>query len=233
MHTIALIAQKGGCGKTTMALSLAVAATEAGLTALVLDIDPQATACKWSDRRKSASPERPDEPVVIDAQPARLSAALQKARENGVDLVLIDTPGQAEHGALAAAKEADLVLIPCRPQAFDIETIPTTREILALAGHPPALVVLNSVIAQGDRHEQARKEIERHAMPVCPHTFGNRVAFGDAGVFGQTPMEFEPHGLAAEEIRQVYKYTSILLDKSTKERNDHEEQKGRSRRAAG
>ena len=77
MKTIAFIAQKGGTGKTTLALSLAVAAQEAGQVAVIIDLDPQATACNWGDRRKLEAP------VIVDAQPARLVRALEKAEENG------------------------------------------------------------------------------------------------------------------------------------------------------
>src|SRR5439155_8692569 len=108
MYTIALVAQKGGTGKTTLAVSLAVAAGQVGLTSIIVDLDPQATAGNWKDRRKSNGP------VVIDAQPARLAAALVKAAENGVDFAVIDTPARNEQSALAAAKVAELVLIPCR-----------------------------------------------------------------------------------------------------------------------
>ncbi len=97
MRTLALIAQKGGTGKTTMALALSVAAVKAGIKVLVLDIDPQGTACNWSDRRSVA-----DNPLVLDAQPSRLAAALQKAEQGGIDLVLIDTPARSEQSALAA-----------------------------------------------------------------------------------------------------------------------------------
>lgn len=210
MKTIALIAQKGGTGKTTVALSVAVAAAQAGLTTLVIDLDPQATACNWKDRRKQ------DNPLVIDAQPARLGSALEKAEEGGVDLVLIDTPARSEQSALAAAKVADLVLIPCRPQAYDLETIPNTRELLALAGEKPAVAILNAVPAYGSRQHQARRLLDRLGVPVCPHTIGNRAAFGDAGALGQTPIEYDPRSKASEECRQVYKYVMRLLAHATK-----------------
>lgn len=227
MQTIALVAQKGGTGKTTIAVSLAVAASKAGLVSLVIDLDPQATACNWSDRRKHESP------LVIDAQPSRLPAALQKAAQNGVDFVLIDTPARSEQSALAAAKAADLVLVPCRPQAYDLETIPNTQEILSLSGNTPALVILNAVPARGDRHEQARTLLDRLGVPVCPHTIGARNAFGDAGALGKTAEEYDPQGKAAEEIRQVYKYISSLVASLEKRQENHESQQSRSGRAAG
>ena len=116
MQTIALIAQKGGTGKTTLALALAVAAEKAGRTTVVIDLDPQATACNWADRRNA------DTPIVVDAQPARLSKALEKAMQGGVNLAIIDTPARSEQTALAAAKSANLIIIPCRPQIYDLET---------------------------------------------------------------------------------------------------------------
>jgi chromosome partitioning protein len=228
MKTIALLAQKGGTGKTTLALSLAVAAARDGRSVLIVDLDPQATACNWSDRREA------EDIIVIDAQPARLAAALEKAEQGGVDLVVIDTPARSEQSALAAAKLADLVIIPCRPQAYDLETVPNTLEIVKLAGNPPVLAVLNAVQAQGVRHEQARQFLESVGVPVCPFTIGTRAAFGDAGALGQAPLEYDPAGKAAQEVGEVYKYTKSILDKKTKTGADRGNQAiSKSRRAAG
>jgi chromosome partitioning protein len=221
MYTVALIAQKGGTGKTTLAVSLAVAAGQVGMTSIIIDLDPQATSCNWKDRRKG------DSPVVIDAQPARLAAALAKAEENGVDFAVIDTPARNEQSALAAAKVADLVLIPCRPQAYDLETIPNTKEILSLAGNKPAIAVLNAVPPYGDRHEQAREFLNRLQVPVCPYTLGHRAVFGDAGAVGQAAQEYDPRGKGAAEILQVYKYvlsTLVQLSKDKTKQEHHEQQ---------
>ena len=216
MKTIALIAQKGGAGKTTLALSLAVAAVKSGLTVIVIDLDPQASACKWSDRRKT------DNPIVLDAQPARLAAALQKAEQGGVDLAIIDTPARNEQSALAAAKVADLIIIPCRPQALDLETVPATQELITLAGKAPAMVVLTQIPSRGDRHEQAKTTLAGIGMPVCPQTIGSRAAYGDAGALGMTPTEYDPKGVASEEVRQVYKYVSRLLSAQKEVTNEQE-----------
>ena len=208
MKTIALIAQKGGTGKTTLALSMAVAAEQAGDTAVVIDLDPQATACKWSDRRKA------DTPLVVDAQAPRLAKALKAAEGRGVDLVIVDTPARSETASLEAAKLADLVVIPCRPQIYDLETVPTSRELIAFAGDAPAVVVLNAVPPRGSRADQTRKALIGIGLPVCSPTLGHRAAFGDAATQGLVALEYQPCSKAARESIQVYKYIRHLLPKT-------------------
>lgn len=226
MKTVALIAQKGGTGKTTLALSLAVAASQASSVSVVIDLDPQATACNWGDRREAETP------IIVDAQPARLHNALSKAEGGGVDLAIIDTPARSEQASLAAAKVADLILIPCRPQIYDLETIPNTRELAALAGNKPILVVLNAVPSRGNRHEQAIEALKSFGLPVCPVLIGHRSAFGDAAVVGRTASEYDSRGKAASEIVKVYKYISMLLDKETSRVIDNEKE-SQSRRRVG
>ena len=197
MRVVALLAQKGGAGKTSLALALAVEAGGAGKTVIVLDADPQASACRWRDRRQV-----PD-PVVIDVQPSRLQYALKAAAEQGVDFVVIDTPPRSESAALEAARVANLVVIPCRAQILDLETVPAVQQLLALAGNPAAVAVLNAVPPRGPRAAQARRAIARFGLPVCPHTLGHRAAWGDASALGLTVTDYRPRGLAAAEMRHV------------------------------
>lgn len=211
MRVVCLLSQKGGSGKTSLSISLACAAEHRGKEALIVDLDPQATACKWGDRRTAESP------IVIDAQPARLANALQKAREGGIGLAVIDTPPRSAEAALAAAKLADLIVLPSRPQMYDLETIPNTLELIATAnaGRPspvPVLAVLNAIPAQGSRHEQAKAAIEAMGVAVCPRTVGHRAAFGDAGALGLSVIEHDGSGRSSEEIRQVYLEVERLLE---------------------
>ena len=81
MKTIAIISQKGGTGKTTLTTGLAVEAAAAGRKTLILDIDPQANAANWGDRREDK-----ERPAVVSCQPGRLPQALQAAKENGAQL---------------------------------------------------------------------------------------------------------------------------------------------------
>jgi chromosome partitioning protein len=207
MHTVALLAQKGGTGKTTLALSLAVAAGQSGAVAVVIDLDPQATACNWGDRRQGETP------IIVDAQPARLGQALARAEAGGVAIAIIDTPARSEQAALAAAKAADLVVIPCRPQIYDLETVPNTLEIVRLAGGKPTLALLNAVPPRGVRAEQAVEALTGFGVQVCPTQIGQRSAFGDAAAVGQAATEFDPRGKASLEILEVYEYISTLVGK--------------------
>ena len=205
MKTVALISQKGGAGKTTLAVCLAVAAEQAGLTSIILDLDPQATACNWGDRREAETP------VITDVQPARLTAALTRAEQEGVDIAFLDTPPRSEHAALAAARAADLILLPVRPQIYDLETIRQTRDLIAMAGEAkPTVAILNGVPPRGSRGHQAESAVQSMDLPVAELRFVNRTAYGDAAALGQTPTEYEPSGKAAREVLNVYMYVSSI-----------------------
>ena len=207
MQVIALLAQKGGAGKTSLALALAVEAGDAGNTVIVLDTDPQASACRWRDRRQVP------EPAVIDVQPSRLQRAIGAAAEQGVDLAVIDTPPRSESAAVEAARVANLVVIPCRAQILDLETVPATQQLLALAGNPPAVAILSAVPPRGARAAQARRALARFGLLVCPHALGHRAAWGDANALGLTVTEYPPRGRAAEEMRHVALWLTRALAK--------------------
>jgi chromosome partitioning protein len=212
MKTIALIAQKGGSGKTTLALSLAVAAEAAGRTTLIVDLDPQASACKWGDRRQAEAP------IIIDAQPSRLPNALAKAAQAGVDLAIVDTPARIEQAAAEAARVADLVVIPTRPSIYDLETLQTSLDLIkGRAKHAP-VVVLNAVPPQSGRCEQAVQAVRGMGADTCPAFLGHRVAYEYAAQLGQSAAEYEPDGKAAAEIQAVYASICQLLDLSTQRR---------------
>src|ERR1035438_6384478 len=90
MFVVALLSQKGGPGKTTLAVNLAVAAAEQGLAAVIIDLDPQANAANWKDRRST------ENPAVASAPPGRVRQTLEAAKQHGADFVVIDSPGKAE-----------------------------------------------------------------------------------------------------------------------------------------
>lgn len=209
MDVIAIITQKGGAGKTTLTVSLAVAAQQSGKVAAIIDLDPQPTATNWGDRRESEAP------VVVSAQPARLAHVLKSAQDTGAEIVFIDTPPRAEQTAMIAAKAASVILIPCRPAVFDLDTLPTTLELIRHAGGKPAAAVLNGVPPRGQRREQAVDVIKELGLTICPAVFGQRAAFSDSANSGLAAQEYDPAGKAAQEVEGVYKFMCKLLNTST------------------
>jgi chromosome partitioning protein len=205
MNILAIIGQKGGNGKTTAAIGLGVAGEQAGRQSAVIDLDPQATATKWSDRRSQEAP------AVVSCQVSRLPQVLEAAAKGGVQLAIIDTPGKSTDAAIAAAKAANFVLIPIQPQLFDIETLDSVKDILALAGNPPAAVVVNRASVQGKRHIETQEAATAQGFTVCPVVIFARAAHGDAGNIGQTAAEYDPKGKAAQEMSALYHYISRAL----------------------
>lgn len=138
MPVIAIVSQKGGSGKTTIALHLAASAVHAQKPACVIDTDPQATAAAWGDWRGDFLP------VVVTSPPARLAKTIDNARKE-VEVVVIDTPPHAEAAMREAIKGADIVLIPSRPRAFDLHALEAVADLVNYA-EKPAFVVLNAVL---------------------------------------------------------------------------------------
>ena len=209
MATVAIISQKGGAGKTTLALHLAAAAQDAGRISLIVDTDPQATASQWASWREDEPPE------VIDSPPPRLAAKIGQAREQGAQFIVIDTPPHADSAARAAVETADLVLIPCRPSAFDLAAIQTTVKLVQLL-RKPAFVVFTAGSPNAPRmYEEADELVGSFGISACPVQLPDRAAYRHASAEGHTVMETEPDGKAADEIRQLYKWTCRQLDMST------------------
>lgn len=206
MPTIAIISQKGGAGKTTLALHLAAAAQASGRVALVIDTDPQATASQWAAWRQEAPPE------VIDSPPPRLAAKIAAAKEQGAEVIVIDTPPHADSAARAAVEAADLVLIPCRPSAFDLSAIQTTAKLVQLLRRP-AFVVFTAGPPNAPRiYQEAGELVDSFGTPPCPVLLPDRAAYRHASAEGRTVMESEPAGKAADEVRDLYKWTCRQLD---------------------
>ena len=205
MKTIAVVSQKGGVGKTTLALHLAVAGERDGKASVIVDLDPQASASTWKDLRSG------DTPLVQPAQANRLDVILREAENHGADFVVIDTSPNSESASLAAARSADLILIPCRPHLLDLKAISSSIELAKIAKKPFAVVV-NAVPPRGSLGREAEAAIKTYDAPIAPVQLSMRAAYYHCLVNGQVAQEYEPLGKAAEEAHDLYMWTRQQLN---------------------
>lgn len=209
MFTIAVISQKGGAGKTTLAVNLAIAASHKKQSTILLDIDPQASASQLGDTREA------DTPLIMSLQATRLPQTLDKARDNGADVAIIDTAPHSDRDALAAAKVADLVFVPCRPTVLDLHAIKRTVDLVESA-RCPAFAVLNAVPPTGKLGNEASDVISQYGLPIAPIRLIHRAAYYHAFTLGLGVQEYEPKGKAASEVKQFYKFTRQQVNKLEK-----------------
>jgi len=136
------------------------------------------------------------------------------------------------NAASAAARVADLILIALQPSLIDLKTMGTTLDIIRLAGGRSARALLTRVKATGTRHEDTASWLREQGVEVCPVMLGERVTYQDAYAQGLGVSEAEPHGKAAQEIRDVYLYISQLLSLPTTRTVNYEEGRSARKRVA-
>ena len=205
MYIIAVIAEKGGVGKTTIALDLAVTAVQKGHKVAVIDIDPQASASKWTDRRSN------EYPWVVPTHAVRIAAAIDQAKAQGVDFIVIDTPPHSATEATEAARRADVVLLPVEPHVFSLETVTKQADLLKIAGNPLAFYVVNKAPTQGTEANSAIDYLKGQGVSVSPVILHLRAAHRHAGNLGKIAAEYDPGGKAAQEALQLYMYTMEVV----------------------
>jgi len=194
VQIITLAAQKGGVGKTTLAVNLAVAAQAVGVKTALFDLDQQESATAWSERREAELPHV--EPISA----RRLGQAIDAAEANGFALTIIDTPPAAGAEAAAAAQRANLVLIPCRPSLIDLDAINRTAELVTSTGRT-GFVVLNAAPPTATTLlDDARTLAENTGLTVARAVLRERSAYRAAWPFGLGVIEHEPAGKAAQEV---------------------------------
>jgi chromosome partitioning protein len=206
MRTVSIISQKGGAGKTTLALHVATAASQAGFVSLMIDTDPQATLSRWSGWRSGRDPE-----VVDCGAPSLLATKLARASELGAELAVIDTPPHADAMARQAAQLADLILVPCRPKAFDLAAVETTAELVQ-ASRKPGYVVLMAGPPRGRLiYAEAGDLIRGAGLQIAPVVLPERAAFHHSTAAGITAAEFDPHGKAAAETAALWAWVANAI----------------------
>ena len=205
MNTLAVLSRKGGTGKTTLTVNLAIAAERAGHNVAIVDLDSQASASEWGDWREA------DTPAVISVHSARLPQELHKLKQQGITFAILDTPPKIEDIALDAAKAADLAIIPCKLGAFDLKAIEKTILVGNMA-KCSMRIVFNAVRARSSMLHPAKRAVQVYEVNAAPCIIGDRVVFSHSVIEGLGVMEYEPKGKASIEIQALFRYISKELE---------------------
>ena len=216
MKIIALAGEKGGIGKTTLATNLALAAVEAGKSALIIDIDKQKSVKKWFNKRDD------QHSILVTHQPERegVENTLSIASESDIDYVFIDTKGDDSTFINYCLGKSDYILIPAAPCGFDLDGIEATvKAVQTLDKDGVTSIIFNQSRTSADRSEVGNLSLSGYGIHICKHMMKNYVDYLDSAYMGSTVIEYAPKGQAAQQIRDIFNWLeerlvrNILLEK--------------------
>ena len=198
---IAVCNQKGGCGKTTIAVNLAQAFANLGQRVLVLDMDPQASAMDWAWEATDFD--------VVDGRITALDAARMRTQ---YDLTLIDCPPQYADPSAQAIRRADLVLVPVQPSQLDVWATSAIVDLIKARqqvgqGKPRAAFVMSRVAPRTLLSKGLRDTLAQQDFPTLASGTTQRVAYAEATQSGQTVFDGQraPARREIEAIRDEIK----------------------------
>ena len=198
---IAVLNQKGGAGKTTIATNLAQALQLEGHKVILVDSDPQGSARDWNAASDGALIK------VIGMDRSTLAKDIMAVVDNH-DFIIIDGAPQIADLAIAAIKCADMILIPVQPSPYDIwacedlvEIIKARQEITD--GKPKAAFVISRVIKNTQLGKEIREALEGYDLPVFKNYTTQRVIYAKSASTGSTVLSSESKEEASNEIRAI------------------------------
>ena len=191
MNTWQLLARKGGAGKTTLALHLAVAAAATGRAVAIVDADEQASALAWASRRDTIAPI-----ILVVAGGRDLASTIARI---DADLVIVDSPPSAQ---ARGAWQADRIIVPVQPSALDLGALGATLDLLG-GRKLDALAVLTRCPPRSVETDEARAYIRGLGLRVARTTIGERRDYARALATGAAATESAPRSRAAREITDL------------------------------
>lgn len=195
-----MAASKGGTGKSTITIHLAIAAYLAGIRTVIFDTDTedgQHSCVNWFEQRGQR-----DGPLVRKASLARISEALAWAERSGYQLVIIDTPGRDMIGMKAALELSDFMLTPSQPSSLDLKATKPIRRLWGVSRTPGA-IALNGVVRE--TLPRTQNYLNRYAElgVVLPAIVCRRVQYVDALERGLGVSEYKPGEVGDREMRRM------------------------------
>lgn len=209
MLVLAIVSQKGGVGKTTLAGHLGVEALKTAGPVALIDTDPQGSLASWWNERQ-----HPD-PLFVTADISRLTEHLTELRKLDITTVIIDTPPAITKNIEAVLAVADLALIPTRPSPHDLRSVGATVDLVEAACRPMVFVI-NAATVRAKITAEAAIALSQHGT-VAPVTIHQRIDFAASMIDGRTVGELSVSSRSAEEISSLWTYVNKQLRKKTRQ----------------
>ena len=217
MKTVAVISRKGGAGKTTVAVNLAVSAFRAGRKTMLADIDPQRSSFDALRARTI------DGPALAGISAGKLFHTKSQAAHDGFELLVVDTPAAPDSDVVQAVNSADLCLLVCRPTFLDIASVARSAEFVRSLGKP-GLIILNQAPPKRGGLEpvtvqKAVQALRFCSLPVASVGLRARAAYQQSIAHGRSVGEWDANSAGAIEIARLWENVAAMLAFDNKDQN--------------
>lgn len=207
--TIALINQKGGCGKTTISMNLASFLTASGYRSLVLDADPQQSATRWFQQ---------GDHLAFDVRQIEMEEGARKVKyqiqalSTDYDVAILDLPPELKEPAMLACMLVDIALIPVKPSPLDLWAARAAIDLVKDAQElrpekKPSILLLPSCVKTGTRmSKDIDLALSKTGEQVVPVPISERVALSECALLGETIDLYDPNSPACQEFKALSQF---------------------------
>ena len=220
---ISILNQKGGVGKTTIAINLAAALAQANHKVLLVDADVQGSALDWATAREGESLFN-----VIGLPKPTLHKELPELAK-AFDYVIIDGPPRVYDVARSAIMSSQLIVVPVQPSPYDVWAAKEVTDLISEAkifNHDlETIFLINRKIANTAIGRDVKDALEQYDMPVLNTTIGQRVIYAESASQGKSVFEVDPEGQASKEITKLTIEIERFLNDSEKRQEGRIHQK--------